>query len=166
MQKTIRNAVMLAELAEGVLPEIDSPADATEGVLTSILCDVIRYSVYPKQAQTNEYVQEYCNLFQGGVKYAKILSLLLRQNWMSAKTDTDLSTIADAWMEILQAYYDAKEEGEYSFFDYLGDMVKIKFISTCYFVISERTAEVRKVAAELKQTSADYERFERTVRNI
>lgn len=165
MHKVVEKIVLLADIVEGSLPEAANTDD--EMLLVNVISDAARYGAYVHEdVLLEEYCQKFCEAFVGCEKYAEMFGLILELNKINAETKLNAEELIEYWQKVLDAYYRAKEDEEYNLFDYLGDVVKIKFISNCYFNIASHTKEIRKVATELQATRDDYGRIEQKMREI
>lgn len=165
MHRVVEKIVLLADIVEGATPEPTDTDD--EMLLANVISDVAKYGTYVhEEVLLEEYSQRFCEAFAGCEKYAEMFRLILELNKANAETKLNSEELTEYWQKVLDAYYSAKKNGEYGLFDYLGDVVKIKFISNCYFNIALHTKEIRKVAAELQATRDGYNRIEQKMREI
>lgn len=165
MHKSIRNIILLADIADGILPQnLDCTNDDT---LASLISDIIRRGIF---INSDEDIQKYslklCELFENGERFSKIVELILRLNKRNFNSDLEPNEAISIWREILDTYYSNEKNLGYDSFSYIGDIIKIRYLNVCYFDIINHTKEIRSIASELQDTKIEFNKYEQSLRNV
>ena len=165
MDKKIELLLILSDVCEMKISE-EYGMPLTEETLAQVINMLLSFSVKIDEASEEEiaeYSVKFCSMFTDNVMFAEVFRSFIMLNRINATTFS-LKENLNLWNGVLKKVGNlGKQSEDYSFIYYFVDVIKTRYLYSCYYDIASHTSEIREIADELKTTKKDYDRINRII---